>query len=214
MAYINIRYPIYYATLQNEHGLTLKEIEELASRNKVYVGELGKVETLKAQGNTDNQIVNYFTSQGYNSVQMQEVRTYLENRNKADATGKTGKEKLQNTLDTIKNISGTALPILGDLAKIFGIGGNSLNPVIPNLATYKAPTSDGYDTFTVDTSKGEIKSGSAVDIAPPKVGVSSLPFGLTTENLILIVVLLIAVYFFAKSSEKGNYQSSTINSKK
>ncbi len=214
MAYINVRYPVYYATLQSEYGLTLAQINDLASRNKVFALELGKVETLKTQGNTDNQIINYFTSQGYNSVQMQEVRTYLETRNKVDSTGKTGKEKLDNTLATIQKISGTTLPILGDLAKIFGIGGNSLNPVtVPNLANYTPVSKDGYTNFVVDNEKGEIKSGTGVDVTPPKVGVSSLPFGLTTENLLLIALLIFAVYFFAKSSN-SNSQSSTINSKK
>lgn len=214
MALINFRYPVYYATLQNEYGLTLSQIQDLASKNKVYVEELGKVESLKAKGNTDTQIISYFVGQGYNQIQMQEVKDYLTNRNKIDtATGKTGKEKLDNTLSTIQKISGTALPILGDLAKIFGIGGNSLNPVT-DLSNYKPVSADGYTNFTVDTEKGIIKSGAGVEVTPPKVGVSSLPFGLTTENLILIVVLLIAVYFFAKSSEKGNSQTSTINSKK
>ncbi len=198
MAIINVKYPLYFGTLQKEHGLSLTEIQELQASNKVYVLELAKVEQFKQSNYTDVQIVNYFNTQGYNPVQLQEVKDYLTNRNKTDSTGKTGKEKLDNTLQTVQKISGTAIPILSDLAKIFGIGGNSLNGVnIPDLSQYKATTADGYGTFTIDTEKKAIVSS---DVSTPSVSLSSLPFGLTTESLILILVLLVAVYFFAKSA--------------
>ncbi len=200
MAYINIRYPIYYATLQKDYGLTLSQIQDLDAKNQVYVQELGKVESFLANGETESQIINYFQSQGYSNLQLNSVKDYLSKRTVKDATGKTGREKLNNTLSDIKNISTTALPILGDLAKIFGIGGNSLTPTVPSLAGYKPPTSDGYDTYTIDPSQGKIIAGSSVEVTTPKANVSSLPFGLTTENLILILVLIFIVYLFVGKS--------------
>lgn len=198
MAIINVKYPLYFGTLQKEHGLSLTEIQDLQANNKVYVLELSKVEQFKQSNYTDAQIINYFNTQGYNAIQLQEVKDYLTNRNKIDSTGKTGKEKLDNTLATVQKISGTAIPILSDLAKIFGIGGNSLSGVnIPDLTQYTAKTADGYGTFTIDTEKKAIVSS---DVSNPSLSLSSLPFGLTTESLILILVLLVAVYFFAKSA--------------
>jgi len=199
MAIVTVKYPLYFDTLQKEYNLSLTEIQDLQANNKVYVLELAKVEKFKQSNYSDAQIINYFNTQGYNPIQLQEVKDYLTNRNKIDETGKTGKEKLDNTLATVQKISGTAIPILSDLAKIFGIGGNSLNANvnIPDLSQYTAKTADGYGNFTIDTEKKSIVSS---DVSSPKVSLSSLPFGLTTESLILILVLLVAVYMFAKSS--------------
>jgi len=203
MAIIQQRLPLYYATLQNEYGLTFTDIQQLDKANRVYVLEMGKADAMKEKGYSNTQILDYFKKQGYSTVQTSSVETYLVSRNKTDASGSTEKNKLDKTISDIQKVSSTVLPIWESLAKSFGIGGNSLstpNYIIPDLTNLKQVTTDGFSTFTIDTSKGQIMDSKDVEISAPKIGVSSLPFGLTTETFFIILILTLAVvYLFAKS---------------
>lgn len=204
-SYIQVRLPVYYATLQNEYGLSYTDIQQLDKSNRVYVLEVAKADTMKDKGYSTAQILDYYKKQGYSTTQIASIETYLNSRNVKDAsTGQTPKDKLSKTVEDIKQISGAVLPIWESIAKTFGIGGNSLTPQynIPDLAVYKPVSADGYTNFTIDPNTGKIVSGTGVDVIPPKVNVSSLPFGLTIESLVLILLIIVIIYLYLSSKEQ------------
>lgn len=204
MAYIEQRLPVYYATLQKEYGLSYTDIQGLDKNNRVYVLEIAKADTMKDKGYSTTQILDYYKKQGYNATQLASIENYLNTRTVKDTNGQTGQSKLYKTVDDIQKVSGAVLPIAESLAKIFGIGGNSLNSQIniPNLSDYKAVSTDGYTNYKIDPATGKILEGTGVDVTPPKVNVSSLPFGLSVETLVLILLFLIILYLYFRPSEK------------
>ncbi len=204
-SYIQVRLPVYYATLQNDYGLSYTDITQLDKSNRVYVLEVAKADTMKDKGYSNSQILDYYKKQGYSATQVSSIETYLNSRNVKDAsTGQTPKDKLTKTVEDIKQISGAVLPIWESIAKTFGIGGNSLTPQfsIPDLTGYKPVSADGYTSYTVDQASGKIVSGTGVDVSQPKINVSSLPFGFTVENLTLFVLILVVIYLYFSSNKQ------------
>lgn len=195
MATVTKILPLYYTTLSKEYGLTYNEISSLDAKNEVYVLEVHKADLLKQKGNTDTQIIAYYQSQGYNSAQVAKVLAYLSTATVKDTTGKTGREKLENTLKTISSISNTALPIIAQLGSIFGFNQSVKTSVnIPDLATYKPETQTGTISTLIDSETGQIGSGNIKTS-------SSLEFGLNAETGLIIVVVAFLIYLIFQSTK-------------
>jgi hypothetical protein len=199
-------YPAYYGTIAKETGLGYAEIEKYSKLNRVYITEMEKAVKMQESGRSTENILAYFKTQGYNSIQLGEISGVL-SKPKVDAT--TGLTKSQQIEKTVNDVKKIALG-LAEVATAFGlINRNAVN--VSQIPVFDASQFTGIpqsQTFGIDPTTGKIVSQGNTPIVtpvvtPPAVSASGLPDWINTTTVLIFFGALLLIYLATNS---GNSQ--------